>query len=59
MLDKLGTKGIVGIICLLVGIGIVAYQQPIVAAGLAFVVAGLGLVASGLAEGVMKMFGMA
>lgn len=59
MLDKLGTKGIVGIVCLLAGIGIVAVQAPIVAAGIALVVAGMGLVASGLAEGVMKMFGMA
>ena len=59
MLDNLGTKGIAGVVSLLLGIGIVAYQAPVVAAGLAFVVAGLGLVAGGLAEGVMKMFGMA
>ncbi|WP_411965038.1 hypothetical protein [Haloferax sp. YSMS24] len=58
MLDKLGTKGIAGVVSLFLGIGIVAVQAPLVAAGLALVVAGLGLVASGLAENVMKMFGM-
>ena len=59
MLDKLGTKGIAGVVCLLVGMGLVAVQAPIVAAGLALVVAGLGLVASGLVQNVMQMFGMA
>ncbi len=59
MLDKLGTKGIAGVVCLLSGIALVAVQAPLVAAGIALVVAGMGLVAGGLAENVMKMFGMA
>jgi hypothetical protein len=59
MIDKLGTKGVVGVVVLLAGLGLVAWQSPVVAAGLALVVAGLGLVVSGLAESVMRAFGMA
>ena len=59
MLDKLGTKGVAGVVVLLSGLGLVAWQAPIVAAGLALVVAGIGLVVSGLAESVMRAFGMA
>ena len=59
MFDKLGTKGVVGVVVLLAGLALVAWRAPVVAAGVALVVAGLGLVASGLAESVMRMFGMA
>ena len=57
--DKLGTKGIAGLVLLVVGIAVVAYSAPIVAAGMALVVAGLGLVASGHVQSAMGMFGMA
>ena len=58
MIDKLGTKGIAGVVLLVLGIAVVAYRAPVVAAGLAMAFAGLGLVASGLIQSVMGAFGM-
>lgn len=58
MLDKLGAKGIVGILLLLAGIGVVAWQQPIVAAGIALVVVGFVLTAWGLVSGLLSSLGM-
>ncbi|KTG08185.1 hypothetical protein AUR64_01020 [Haloprofundus marisrubri] len=59
MLKRLGTTGILGVVLLLAGLGIVAYQAPIVAAGLAFVLAGVGLVAQGIVKSAMQAFGFA
>jgi len=59
MLDKLGTTGLLGLLCVLAGIVVVAWKAPIVAAGLAIVLVGLGLlVRRGLRAG-MEMMGMA
>ncbi|MFB6138965.1 MAG: hypothetical protein ABEJ26_00860 [Halosimplex sp.] len=58
MLDKLGAAGIVGILVILGGIGLLAWVDPLIAAGIAFVVAGLGLVLYGLVTSVMSSFGM-
>jgi hypothetical protein len=58
MYERLGVGGIVGLLLALVGIGLVAWQAPIVAAGLAFVLAGLGLVVRALVGNVMRQFGM-
>lgn len=59
MLDKLGAKGIAGLVLIVLGFALVAWAAPVVAAGLALVVVGLVLVAGGLAQSVMGMFGMA
>ena len=58
MYERLGIGGIVGLLLVLGGIGLVAWQAPIVAAGLAFVLAGLGLVVRALVGNVMRQFGM-
>ncbi|MFC6731389.1 MULTISPECIES: hypothetical protein [unclassified Haladaptatus] len=58
MLDKLGTGGLVGLLLLVVGLGVIAYANPLVAAGLALVLAGVGLVAKGLVSGMLSAFGM-
>ncbi|MEE6210800.1 hypothetical protein U3A55_11620 [Salarchaeum sp. III] len=59
MLDKLGTQGVLGIILVLAGLGVVAYNAPIVALGLFVVLLGLAvLVRRGLRAG-MEMMGMA
>lgn len=58
MYDRLGIGGIVGLLLTLGGIALVAWQEPIVAAGLAFVLAGLGLVVRALVGNVMRQFGM-
>ncbi|MBP1986423.1 DUF7470 family protein [Halolamina salifodinae] len=58
MYERLGIGGIVGILLVLGGIALVAWQAPIVAAGLAFVLAGLGLVVRALVGNLLKQFGM-
>jgi hypothetical protein len=58
MYERLGVGGIVGLLLALVGIALVAWQAPIVAAGLAFVLTGLGLVVRALVGNVMRQFGM-
>lgn len=58
MFDKLGAVGTAGIVVLLAGICLVAWQNIILAAGLALVVAGLGLVVYGLVSSLLGAFGM-
>lgn len=58
MYERLGISGIVGLLLVLGGIALVAWQAPIVAAGLAFVLAGLGLVVRALVGNLLKQFGM-
>ncbi|WP_353634907.1 hypothetical protein ABSL23_04710 [Halobacterium sp. NMX12-1] len=57
MLDKLGLSGLFGILLILAGIGVVAWNAPIVAAGLVLVLLGLTLVVRRAAKSVMGMFG--
>ncbi|MUV90751.1 hypothetical protein GJ629_13280 [Halapricum sp. CBA1109] len=59
MLDKLGTLGIVGIVVTVAGLAIVAWQNLLLAAGLAIMLAGVGLVAAGLVKNVLASFGLA
>ncbi len=58
MLDKLGLAGLVGVVCMLGGIAVVAWQNLILAGGLALVIAGLGLVVFGLVKNLLSSFGM-
>ncbi|KPN29908.1 hypothetical protein SY89_00628 [Halolamina pelagica] len=58
MYDRLGIGGVVGLLLALGGIALIAWQAPIVAAGLAFVLAGLALVVRALVGNVMRQFGM-
>lgn len=57
MIQKLGAVGIVGLLLLLGGLALVAYQSPIVAAGLALVLAGVGLVTKGLVNALVSSMG--
>ncbi|MFB6194178.1 MAG: hypothetical protein ABEI75_03855 [Halobaculum sp.] len=59
MIDRLGTTGIVGVLLALVGIGVVAFDEPVVAGGIALTLAGVGLVVKGLVDGLMSQFGFA
>lgn len=59
MLDKLGATGIVGLLLVLGGVGLVAWQQPIVALGITLAFVGVALVAKGLVSNVMAAFGFA
>ena len=58
MFDKLGLAGLVGVVVLVGGIGLLAWVQPLVAAGVAFVVAGLALVVYGIVTNLLASFGM-
>ena len=59
MLDTLGTVGAVGVLLLLAGLSLVAWNAPVVAIGLALVLAGTGLVVKGLTTSLMRQFGFA
>ncbi|WP_435155526.1 DUF7470 family protein [Haladaptatus sp. DFWS20] len=58
MFGKLGAKGIVGLLVLVAGIGVIALQNLIIAAGMALVVLGFILTAWGLISGLLESFGM-
>lgn len=58
MFDRLGRSGLLGAILMLIGIGAVALENPIIAAGIALVLAGLGLLANGLVRSAMSAFGL-
>lgn len=58
MFDKLGVAGVVGLVLLLAGLGIVAWQNPIIAAGLALVFVGLALVLKGVVGSLLGSMGM-
>jgi hypothetical protein len=59
VLQKLGVTGVLGVIMVLVGVGTVALENLIIAAGIAFVLAGVGLVAAGVIRSTLASFGMA
>ena len=58
MLDKLGAKGIVGVLLLIGGVAVIALQNLIIAAGIGLVVVGFVLTAWGLVSGLMSSFGL-
>lgn len=55
---KLGPTGVLGVILVLIGVGMVALENLIIGAGVAFVLAGVGLVATGIVRSAMASFGM-
>lgn len=58
MFNRLGLAGVVGILCCLGGLAVIAYVAPVVAGGFALVLIGLALVVRGLLSGVLSAFGM-
>ncbi|WP_424017389.1 DUF7470 family protein [Halorientalis pallida] len=58
MLDKIGTAGVLGLVLLIGGIGLVAIENPLIAAGICFAIAGLLLVAYGFVTTVLGALGM-
>ena len=58
MLKNLGPQGIVGLVIVLAGIGLIAYESLLIAAGMALVLVGLGLVVKALISGMLQSFGM-
>lgn len=58
MLDKLGVVGVAGIVVMAGGLGVLAYANPLVAAGVALVLIGIGLLVRGLVASLLQAFGM-
>ena len=58
MLKHLGMGGILGLLLLLGGIVIIAWESLIVAAGLAIAIAGLGLIVRSLVSSALGAMGM-
>lgn len=58
MFDRLGIGGAFGVLLLLAGIGVVASQNLVVAAGIALVIAGLGFVVYGIVRNLVSALGM-
>jgi uncharacterized membrane protein HdeD (DUF308 family) len=59
MLERIGgPSGVVGLLAVLGGIGLIATDEPIVAAGLLVVLIGLALLVRGIVQGVMASMGM-
>jgi hypothetical protein len=58
MFERLGIGGVIGLVVLLGGILLIAWENLVIAAGLAFVLAGVGLLVRALVGNVMRQFGM-
>jgi hypothetical protein len=58
MLGKIGPLGLVGLLVLLAGIVLIAWQNLVVAAGVALVLAGLGFLVYGLVRNLLASMGM-
>lgn len=59
MHNTIGSLGAVGVILLVLGLGVVAMENYVVATGLALVIAGVGLLAYGMTTNFMKAMGLA
>jgi hypothetical protein len=58
MFGKLGPLGLFGLVCLLAGIAVIAWQNLFIAAGIALVLAGLGFVVYGIVAQLKASLGM-
>ena len=58
MFDKLGAKGILGVLALLGGIAVIALQNLLIAAGMALIVLGFVLVIWGVVSTLLSNLGM-
>jgi hypothetical protein len=58
MLRRLGLPGVFGVLVMLAGIALIAWENLLIAGGLALTIAGLGLVVYGLVSGLLSAMGM-
>jgi hypothetical protein len=59
MLQRIGLAGVFGLLVVVGGLGLVAYANPLVAAGLATMVFGLGVLVQSVVSRTLAQFGMA
>ena len=58
MRPSIGILGVFGLLLALAGIGLIAYVDPLLAAGLVAIIVGLGLVVTDLFKRLLASFGM-
>jgi len=58
MLKRLGATGIVGLLAIIGGIALIAYDSLVIAGGIALVLAGIGLVVRALVSSLINSMGM-
>lgn len=58
MFGKLGIPGVLGVLMLLGGVALVAWESLVIGGGLALVIAGLGLVVYGMVTSLLGAMGM-
>lgn len=58
MLEKLGIVGVVGVLVTVGGLGVIAYESPVIAAGLLLVLVGLGLGVFAVVKNTLSSLGM-
>jgi hypothetical protein len=58
MFDKFGVAGLAGVLLVFGGVGLTAWQNPIIAGALVLIVVGLGLIIYGLVTNLIQSLGM-
>lgn len=58
MFGNIGPVGAFGLLCLIAGIAVVAWQNLVIAGGIALVIAGLGFVVYGIVSQLKATLGM-
>ena len=58
MLRTLGVPGIIGLLFVLVGVGVIAYVDPLIGAGVTAILVGIGFIIGSVVRKLMRTFGM-
>lgn len=58
MLRSLGVSGVLGVLIAIAGIAVIAYVDPLLAAGMLGILVGVGLVVQSLVRSVLAGFGL-
>lgn len=58
MFGRLGPAGVLGVLVLLAGIAVIAWQNLVIAGGVALVIAGIGFVVYGLVTNLLSTLGL-
>lgn len=58
MFRKIGIVGIFGVLLAILGLGVLAYVEPLIAVGVALILVGMGVVLGNLLRRMLATFGM-
>ena len=59
MLRSLGIPGLIGLLFVLAGVGLIAYVNPLIAAGVTAILVGIGFMVGNAVRKLMQSFGLA